>query len=602
MTEDNRDTPSFTDEEEEFDEEHTLPEFCGILSKWTNYIHGWQDRYVVLKDGTVSYYKSENEKAIGCRGAVSLAKAVITPHEFDECRFDVAVNDNLWYLRTNSLEERQRWIEYLELHKQAESGYGSVSSLRRHGSVLSVQSGTSMSTASASSFKRARRLREKLMEMETFRDILCRQVETLQSYFDACASAVAHYTNGHDHLDNDEVDDVDEGEKGNHRHAPEVFQSIDNTRNNDLINILQQHGAHSIDFKGEAITFKATTAGILATMSHCIDLMSQREEVWRKRLDKEIDKRKRFEESYKSLIAERPKAVIMGGPDFEEGPHSRLNEEEFYDAVDAALDKLEKEDESKMTSLIQVKTATPPATSLDPNHPLFNEINMCVVEHFRSADMTASDVAQTWTLVTEEGDLKVYKKETVEDGILIEPHKAVYTVTGISGHELCHYFFDPAVRLEWDSLLESTQVVEWVSKDTVITYQTHRRVWPSSQRDSLFWSTIRHSVSEDEDGPDYWAVINHTTDHISDPHNSKMVRLRFNVALICQTIVTPPGNGKAISREHLTCKIQYSAVVNPGGWAPASVVKLISKRELPKFLKTFAIYVQQKTKDLPILF
>jgi hypothetical protein len=40
------------------------------------------------------------------------------------------------------------------------------------------------------------------MEMETFRDILCRQVETLQSYFDACSSAVAHYTsvpNGHDH-------------------------------------------------------------------------------------------------------------------------------------------------------------------------------------------------------------------------------------------------------------------------------------------------------------------------------------------------------------------------------------------------------------------
>ena len=35
-------------------------------------------------------------------------------------------------------------------------------------------------------------------------------------------------------VDNDEVDDVDEGEKGNHRHAPEVFQSIDNTRNNDL--------------------------------------------------------------------------------------------------------------------------------------------------------------------------------------------------------------------------------------------------------------------------------------------------------------------------------------------------------------------------------
>lgn len=52
--------------------------------------------------------------------------------------------------------------------------------------------------------QRARRLREKLMEMETFRDILCRQVETLQSYFDACSSAVAHYANvpnGHDHCE-----------------------------------------------------------------------------------------------------------------------------------------------------------------------------------------------------------------------------------------------------------------------------------------------------------------------------------------------------------------------------------------------------------------
>lgn len=34
-------------------------------------------------------------------------------------------------------------------------------------------------------------LREKLAEMETFRDILCRQVDTLQKYFDACADAVS---------------------------------------------------------------------------------------------------------------------------------------------------------------------------------------------------------------------------------------------------------------------------------------------------------------------------------------------------------------------------------------------------------------------------
>ena len=45
-------------------------------------------------------------------------------------------------------------------------------------------------------------------------------------------------------------------------------------------------GINGIDFKGEAITFKATTAGILATLSHCIELMVKREDSWQKRMDK----------------------------------------------------------------------------------------------------------------------------------------------------------------------------------------------------------------------------------------------------------------------------------------------------------------------------
>ena len=50
--------------------------------------------------------------------------------------------------------------------------------------------------------------------------------------------------------------------------------------------ILQQHGGHSVDFKGEALTFKATTAGSIATLSHCIELMGQREEAFKRRLDR----------------------------------------------------------------------------------------------------------------------------------------------------------------------------------------------------------------------------------------------------------------------------------------------------------------------------
>jgi len=60
--------------------------------------------------------------------------------------------------------------------------------------------------------------------------------------------------------------------------------------------------------------------------------------------------------------------------------------------------------------------------------------------------------------------------------------------------------------------LEATNVVSWLARDTHVTYQVLKRIWPAAQRDSLFWSTIRHFPSDDDDGPDYWIVVNYSTD------------------------------------------------------------------------------------------
>lgn len=66
-----------SDEEDDSENNCYQYELKGVLSKWTNYIHGWQRRFIVLKDGTLSYYKSEHETGFGCRGAISLFKAII---------------------------------------------------------------------------------------------------------------------------------------------------------------------------------------------------------------------------------------------------------------------------------------------------------------------------------------------------------------------------------------------------------------------------------------------------------------------------------------------------------------------------------------------
>jgi len=57
------------------------------------------------------------------------------------------------------------------------------------------------------------------------------------------------------------------------------------------------------------------------------------------------------------------------------------------------------------------------------------QINRVVSEHISHADMTASDVANTWSLIASEGDMKVYKSEIEDSGAVVQhPLKAVHTV------------------------------------------------------------------------------------------------------------------------------------------------------------------------------
>lgn len=71
------DTTLNTVSDDDDETESEFPKLQGYLNKWTNYIYGWQKRWIVLKDGALSYYKSKNETGCGCRGAISLYKAYI---------------------------------------------------------------------------------------------------------------------------------------------------------------------------------------------------------------------------------------------------------------------------------------------------------------------------------------------------------------------------------------------------------------------------------------------------------------------------------------------------------------------------------------------
>ena len=67
--------------------------------------------------------------------------------------------------------------------------------------------------------------------------------------------------------------------------------------------------------------------------------------------------------------------------------------------------------------------------------------------------------------------------------------------------------------------LDATSVVEWLTPETNISHQVYRRVWPTTQREALFWSTIQHHPSDDDEAPDCWIVVNHSTEHENVPVN-----------------------------------------------------------------------------------
>jgi collagen type IV alpha-3-binding protein len=199
----------------------------GALSKWTNYIHGWQRRYISLHDGNIVYYKSANDTENGCRGALSIAKAEVILHDQDELRFDVSVLDSVWYLRAENVEDRHKWTDGIETYRMAlKQQRLKPRNLTRQGSIKSIGSVGSYQRKNG----RVHKLEEKLEEIEMYRESLSRQIKNLRTCLDDGSSTT---------------------------------------------------------FTEEAVTFMATTAGISTTLAHCIELMNKKEECWNRKLDKE---------------------------------------------------------------------------------------------------------------------------------------------------------------------------------------------------------------------------------------------------------------------------------------------------------------------------
>ncbi|XP_054873917.1 oxysterol-binding protein-related protein 10 isoform X2 [Amphiprion ocellaris] len=89
----------------------------GLLSKYTNLIQGWQNRYFVLDPdlGQLQYFVNEQGKNQKPRGSLPLIGASVTTSDEAPHMFIVnSVNGELYKLRASDAKEQQFWINQLQ--------------------------------------------------------------------------------------------------------------------------------------------------------------------------------------------------------------------------------------------------------------------------------------------------------------------------------------------------------------------------------------------------------------------------------------------------------------------------------------------------------
>nr|XP_033786001.1 oxysterol-binding protein-related protein 10 isoform X2 [Geotrypetes seraphini] len=114
----------------------------GVLSKYTNLIQGWQNRYFMLDfdSGILQYFVNEQSKNQKSRGSLPLAGSVVSLS--DEAPYMLIVysaSGEMYKLRAADAKERQYWVTQLRScakHHTEANAKGSASSRARNFSLL----------------------------------------------------------------------------------------------------------------------------------------------------------------------------------------------------------------------------------------------------------------------------------------------------------------------------------------------------------------------------------------------------------------------------------------------------------------------------------
>eukprot|EP00127_Corallochytrium_limacisporum_P001102 Clim_evm13s39 gene=Clim_evmTU13s39 len=522
-----------------------LPHQALTLQKWTNYFMGWQPRYFTLLGGVLSYYTSQEEAQYGCRGSINLKDAEVRVDEYDPYRLDVILHDTAWFIRFTMTETRQVWLEDILLSKEILN--------QQHGGSDTGSQKHSSSASSMQSIREelVRQMDNALEEIDTYRDVLDKQTVTMSQWYELLMNLPDLEAAMRRVVSNGEVKEI-----------PVNFTPA-NLREN-------------------SVTFKSTVKGMMDQVEDMRELFVRLEEEDRARIE---DKNRKIKELEKELTEARRNGasfsqttdIRKSGPDFMEGPYSRVEESEFFDAIDEA-DHIQ---EMRLKAL--QKPESPRSTKGEDEHEFSETVRSMCEEFLVYAN---EDINTTWKMVYTENGLDVYRRdETTEGDITVDKLKANHYVPGQTAFEFCDYYYDIDRRRDWEGILETVNVIEFLDKQTLVAQNLYKQVWPAAQREALVLNHLRREPN------DSVMVVCKSVEHPKCPIANGVVRVSAFTGMVC---TTEYKNGKGpdsegLTRDDIGCRVVYFSEINPGGWLPPSIVRQASKREYPKVLQAITM-------------
>lgn len=265
----------------------------GILYKWTNYASGWKRRFFRLEDNTLSYTKNERDMDYGARGTIQIIGAKIQTHANDSKYFTITAKGlSTYHLRAETRSERERWVVALRAAKMR----------------AEEESKKDIETKSGTSSRDGSELDQVLEESVKLDDQLRNMISSINLQRDALEAL-----------------------------CESIFNTLDVSPKRD------EKSAKYLEM------FRNSSRGLTQLVDDLTTIIQDREHGWQHRWQKELHKRKIFEESLRVLAVENNQlelhAVLSEGEgDEEEG--GRMNEkdefegmievtrDEFFDAIE----------------------------------------------------------------------------------------------------------------------------------------------------------------------------------------------------------------------------------------------------------------------------